>query len=335
MLGINLSKKSHVLPEPTLPAFMIQAQNLSKNFDGKRNQALVDLNLSVPKGQIFGMIGVNGAGKSTALKIMATILPPDRGDVLVAGHSVRAEPDTVRRLIGYVPDDYGLYAEMQVDEYLEFFAACYGIHNKKRVRLVNQLLDLVDLQSRRSQLLKGLSRGMKQRLCLAHALVHDPQVLLLDEPASGLDPHARVEMRELLHELAAMGKTVVISSHALEDVRDICDAVAIMAKGHLLESGPTAEVAAKGVAGLLSRQLTIRVVSDTDFERALILASTFPQLDAATLQADTAKHYIQVDINGAEEVCAAFLSYLTGNGVAVAHFTQKGNGLEEFFAGEV
>ncbi len=317
----------------TLP-FMIQVQNLAKDFDGKRNHALVDLSLEVPKGQIFGLIGANGAGKTTALKIMATILPPGRGDVLIDGKSVRKYPVQVRRMLGYVPDDYGLYAEMQIDEYLEFFAACYGIHGKKRTRLVNELLDLVDLQTKRKQLLKGLSRGMKQRLCLAHALVHDPQVLLLDEPASGLDPRARLEMRELLRELAYMGKTVVISSHALQDVQDICDAVGIMAHGRMLECGSTEMVAAKGAAGVHLRQLVVRVVSQADVERTLAIAPGFASVEAESLKADLANRRIQVDIEGDETTCAAFLSYLTAQGVAVAHFTQRGSGLEELFVGE-
>ena len=332
MLGKILARK--VSPSAPPPPFMIQVQNLAKDFDGKRNHALMDLNLDVPKGQIFGLIGANGAGKTTALKIMATILPPGRGDVLIDGKSVRKYPVQVRRLIGYVPDDYGLYTEMQIDEYLEFFAACYGIHGKKRQQLVNELLDLVDLQTKRKQLLKGLSRGMKQRLCLAHALVHDPQVLLLDEPASGLDPRARLEMRELMRELAYMGKTVVISSNALQDVHDICDVVGIMAHGRMLECGPTETVAAKGAAGVHLRQLVVRVVSQADVERTLTIATGFAAVAAESLIADPANRRVQVAIEGDETTCAAFLSYLTGQGVAVAHFTQRGSGLEELFVGE-
>lgn len=330
MLGRLSPRKSP--PEPLSESpFMLQTQNLSKDFGGKRNHALVDLNISVPKGQIFGLIGTNGAGKTTALKIMATIMPASRGDVLIGGLSVRERPTQVRRLIGYVPDDYGLYGEMQVDEYLEFFAACYGIHGKKRIRLVNELLDLVDLQSRRANLLKGLSRGLKQRLCLAHALVHDPQVLLLDEPASGLDPRGRLEMRELLRELAFMGKTIVISSHVLQDVQDVCDVVGVMVHGRLLECGPTAEVVAKGTQGVHLRQLVVRVVSLSDLERAAEFALGFPQVEADYIVSDPANRKLQVNIEGDEATCAAFLSYLTTNNVAVAHFTQKGSGLEELF----
>lgn len=314
---------------------MVQVQNLSKNFGGRQNYALSDLSFDIPKGEVFGLIGANGAGKTTALKIMATIVPPERGDVLIAGKSVRRQSAEVRRIIGYVPDEYGLYAEMQVDEYLEFFAACYGIHGKKRIRLVNELLDLVDLQSRRKQLLKGLSRGMRQRLCLAHALVHDPQVLLLDEPASGLDPRAHSELRELLRELAFMGKTVVISSHALPVVQDICDRVGVMAHGRLLEYGLTVEVVAKGAVGIRSRQLVIRVVAARDFDTALAIAPNFPQLDKNSIIADRVNRCLQVEIEGDEQTCAAFLSFLTINKVAVAHFTERGTGLEDLFTGEI
>lgn len=320
---------------PPSKPFMVQVQGLSKNFGSRQNNALSDLTFDIPKGEVFGLIGANGAGKSTALRIMATVIPPERGDVFVDGKSVRHQPEEVRRIIGYVPDEYGLYAEMQVDEYLEFFAACYGIHGKKRTRLVNELLDLVDLQSRRKQLLKGLSRGMRQRLCLAHALVHDPQVLLLDEPASGLDPRAHSELRELVRELAAMGKTIVISSHALPDVQDICDRIGVMAKGRMLDCGPTIEIVAKSAVGVRSRRILLRVVSPRDLEMALMIAPNFPRLDKSSILADRANRQLQVDIDGDQQTCAAFLSFLTVNRVAVAHFTERGTGLEDLFTGEI
>ncbi|MCP4590072.1 MAG: ABC transporter ATP-binding protein, partial [bacterium] len=192
------------------PAAIIKTRGLTKRY-GKLT-ALKALNLTVEAGAVFGFVGPNGAGKTTTMRILATLLRPTAGEAWVAGHSVHKERRGVRRAIGYMPDFFGVYGDMKVWEYLDFFAACYEIPPETRTRLTGDLLELVDLAHRRDDYVDALSRGMKQRLCLARSLAHDPQVLILDEPASGLDPRARVEIRELLRELQGMGKTILVSS---------------------------------------------------------------------------------------------------------------------------
>jgi ABC-2 type transport system ATP-binding protein len=199
--------------------------------------AVRDLDLAVPEGSIFGLIGPNGAGKSTTFAMVASILSPTSGTAEVAGCDPVTDPRGVRRHLGYMPDVLGVYDNLRVDEYLEFFAAAHHLPRSTWPGLIDGLLELVGLEVKRDAMVESLSRGMKQRLALARALVHDPDVLVLDEPASGLDPRARVELRSLLAELRAMGKTVVISSHILTEMQEMCTHVAIMEAGRLLASG--------------------------------------------------------------------------------------------------
>jgi ABC-type Na+ transport system ATPase subunit NatA len=198
----------------------LRTHALTKRYG--RSLAVAGVDLEIASGEIFGLVGPNGAGKTTTLKMLATLLSPSAGDAEIAGHSVRREPDAVRNVIGYMPDTFGVYDDMRVWEYLDFFGRCYGLSAARRRQMISDLLELVDLADKRDAYVQDLSRGMQQRLCLAHALVHDPQVLLLDEPASGLDPRARVELRELLRELRALGKTIVISSHILPELEELC-----------------------------------------------------------------------------------------------------------------
>lgn len=211
----------------------------------KRYGALVavnDLHLDVPRGSIFGLIGPNGAGKSTTFAMLASLLRPTQGSLMVMGANPSLKPRTVRRRMGYMPDNLGVYDNLRVDEYLEFFAASYGIPRHDWPGLIDGLLELVDLGVKRTAMVNSLSRGMKQRLSLARALVHDPELLILDEPASGLDPRARVELRELLLTLNGMGKTIIISSHILAELEEMCTDVAIMEAGKLLASGPPRQI---------------------------------------------------------------------------------------------
>ena len=211
----------------------------------KRYGALIAVNqldLTVPRGSIFGLIGPNGAGKSTTFAIIASLLRPTSGGITVMGADPSSKPRTVRRRMGYMPDNLGVYDNLRVDEYIEFFAASYGIPRTEWPALVDGLLELVDLNVKRSAMVNSLSRGMKQRLSLARALVHDPELLILDEPASGLDPRARVELRELLRSLNAMGKTIIISSHILAELEEMCSDVAIMEAGRLLAAGPPRQI---------------------------------------------------------------------------------------------
>jgi len=219
---------------------IVRTTGLTKRYD--KTLAVAGLDLDIAEGEIFGLVGPNGAGKTTILRILATLLVPSAGDAEIAGASVRRNPDAVRRVLGYMPDSFGVYDDMKVWEYLDFFGRCHGLPAARRRRVVADLLELVDLASKRDAYVQTLSRGMQQRLCLAHALVHDPQVLLLDEPASGLDPRARVELRELLRELRNLGKTILISSHILPELEELCTSIAIIDRGRVLASGRVADI---------------------------------------------------------------------------------------------
>jgi ABC-2 type transport system ATP-binding protein len=220
---------------------MVQTINLTKRYGDL--MALQNLNLEIEQGDSFGFIGPNGAGKTTTIKILATLLKPTWGEARIDGLSVGpVNARQVRSVIGYVPDYFGSYQDMVVREYLEFFAASYNIHGAKRRQVVDDVLALTDLTHKVDSDVNGLSRGMKQRLSVARVLLHDPKVLLLDEPASGLDPRARIEMRELLKELHRMGKTILISSHILLELADLCNKVGIIEQGELKFTGTMQEI---------------------------------------------------------------------------------------------
>jgi ABC-2 type transport system ATP-binding protein len=222
---------------------MIQIDELTKNYGG--HMALNRVSFEIAPGDMFGLIGPNGAGKTTLIRILSTLLQPSSGKASIGGKDVIKEPGEVRRMIGYMPDFFGVYEELKVREYLEFFAATYGLHGAKRKATIDGVLELVDLVEKRDALIAALSRGMQQRLGLARVLVHDPQVLFLDEPASGLDPRARIEIRALLKELRRMGKTILISSHILADLADLCNKIGLIERGKLLYAGGLKEAMAK------------------------------------------------------------------------------------------
>ncbi len=229
---------------------MIQTINLTKRYG--ELMALSNLNLEIEEGDAFGFIGPNGAGKTTTIKILATLLKPTWGEARIDGLSVGpVNARQVRSIIGYVPDYFGSYEDMVVEEYLAFFAASYNIHGEARQRVIADVLDLTDLSYKREAEVNSLSRGMQQRLSVARVLLHDPKVLLLDEPASGLDPRARIEMRELLKELHRMGKTILISSHILMELADLCNKVGIMEQGELKFIGTTQEMLERARTGIV------------------------------------------------------------------------------------
>ncbi|HNQ23655.1 MAG TPA: ABC transporter ATP-binding protein [Phycisphaerae bacterium] len=244
---------------------MVETINLTKRY-GKL-VALNNLHLKIEEGECFGYIGPNGAGKTTTIKILATLLQPTWGEARVCGHVVGYESRKVRPLIGYVPDFFGAYEDMVVQEYLEFFASAYNITGKQRKRVVGDVLELTDLVYKRDALVDSLSRGMQQRLSVARVLLHDPKVLLLDEPASGLDPRARIEIRELLKELHRMGKTIIISSHILHELAELCSTVGIIEQGELLFHGPLKEILERARTGT---RVTIRVAEQVDLAAALL-----------------------------------------------------------------
>ncbi|KQL54810.1 ABC transporter [Heyndrickxia shackletonii] len=219
---------------------MIEIIDLTKRYG--TFTALDSLNLKIEKGKVFGFVGQNGAGKSTTFSILATLLSPTSGTAFVNGFNISKEPKQVRKQIGYMPDFFGVYDHLRADEYLDFYGASYGMDADARKKLIPQLLELVNLSHKKDSYVDVLSRGMKQRLCLARSLIHDPEVLILDEPASGLDPRARVEMREILKELKTMGKTILISSHILPELAEMCDEIGVIDGGKLVAHGTVAEI---------------------------------------------------------------------------------------------
>src|SRR4026208_692071 len=247
---------------PPLPA--VQTLGLTRTYGTM--VALAALDLIVNRGDLFGFIGSNGAGKTTTLRILATFLAPSAGRAVILGHDVVRDADAVRHIIGYMPDFFGVYKDMEVTEYLDFFGACYRIPSAQREKTVNDVLELVGLSEKKGALIGALSRGMQQRLGLARVLIHDPKLLLPDEPASGLDPRARIEMMAILQELQRMGKTIIISSHILSELETLCNRVAIIERGKLIYTGPVQGVRDQMSSG---RVMWVRVGSDPN--QALLL----------------------------------------------------------------
>ncbi len=239
---------------------MIEIRHLRKEYDADR-AALENLCLEIPAGEVYGLIGPNGAGKTTLIRILATLLEPTYGDVRINGVDVLEEPLKVHPFIGYMSDYFALYENMLAWEYLDHFARCYGIEAKKRERLIGEVLHLVSLDVRRDAEIRSLSRGMRQRLCFAKTLLHEPKVLLLDEPASGMDPAGRIEFRELLKQLHSMGRTILISSHILTEMADFCTSVGILEEGKLLASGRVSDILTQLQRG---HRLEIEVTGDRD-----------------------------------------------------------------------
>jgi ABC-2 type transport system ATP-binding protein len=302
----------------------IQLRGLTKKYPG--TIAVAGMDLDIDQGQIFGLVGPNGAGKSTTLRMLATLLPPTQGEARICGLDVRRQPSAVRRTIGYMPDTYGVYDDMRVWEYIDFFARMYAIPAAKRKELVASLLELVDLAAKRDSYVQALSRGMQQRLCLAHALVHDPKVLLLDEPASGLDPRARAELRELLRELSTMGKTIVISSHILPELEELCTAVAIIDRGHVLASGGIDQIQARFRHGTVVRA---RVLGD---QAAIAAAVQFfaaqPEIASTAVLPDGR---LELALLGDEDTAASIAYRAMSSGHRISSFGPVASDLEELF----
>jgi ABC-2 type transport system ATP-binding protein len=302
----------------------VRTDALTKRFG--RSPAVTGIDLSVESGEIFGLVGPNGAGKTTTLKMLATLLPPSSGDAEIGGVSVRREPDAVRRVIGYMPDTFGVYDDMKVWEYLDFFGRCYGLSAARRRQMIGDLLELVDLTGKRDSYVQHLSRGMQQRLCLAHALVHDPQVLLLDEPASGLDPRARVELRELLRELRALGKTIIISSHILPELEELCTSLAIIDHGRVMASGRVEDIAVRFRVGGVYRA---RILGDD--EQVLAASQLLGGLPEVASVVTRDEGMLELALAGDDAAAAAVLTALIRAGQRVASFAPAASDLEELF----
>ena len=303
---------------PPIPA--VETIGLTRLYGSIR--ALDSLSLSINPGDLFGFIGSNGAGKTTTLRIVATFLAPSAGSAKILGHDVVREADAVRHVIGYMPDFFGVYKDMEVTEYLDFFGACYKIPSSQREKTVNDVLELVGLTEKRGAIIGALSRGMQQRLGLARVLIHDPKVLLLDEPASGLDPRARIEMMAILQELQRLGKTILISSHILSELQTLCNRVAIIEKGKLIYSGPV-----QGVRDQMSAALVYWLVVPGDSGPALTLLKARPEVsDAVAIDG-------QVKVTLANhDVDPSFLpEALVRGGVKFTGLWEDELGLEEVF----
>ena len=238
---------------------MIEMKGLTRDYGAFR--ALDHLDMTIQDGELHGFVGPNGAGKTTTMRILATLLPMSGGTATVDGVDLKKRPRAIRKTVGYMPDFFGVYDRLKAWEYLDFYARCHRLNQRERTRMIDQLLDLVNLADRRDTYVDVLSRGMKQRLCLAHALIHDPKFLILDEPASGMDPRARAEMKEILLRLRAMGKSVLISSHILPELSEMCDALTIIDKGKLVFSG-SVEALSRKMQG--DAPLEIRLMRDAD-----------------------------------------------------------------------
>jgi ABC-2 type transport system ATP-binding protein len=304
---------------------IIEIKELNKHF-GKR-LAVNNVSFTIQSGEIFGLVGPNGAGKTTTMRMLVTLLKPDKGEILVGGYSVQKRPYDVRRILGFMPDSFGVYGDMTVQEYLDFFGACYKIHPRLRVKLISDLLDLVDLGHRRDDMVDTLSTGLKQRLGLARVLIHDPNVLVLDEPASGLDPRARVEIRELLLEIARLGKTIIFSSHILADVAELCSRVGIIEDGKLIANGTLQQLSERVMP---HRQLHIGMLDRKEEAQAALIS--MPGVNDARLLDNNGKRAsLEVDFVGDDEAIHALLASLLQQGFPVIHFSEETKNLEEVF----
>ena len=306
---------------------IIETSELVKRY--ARFTAVSGLSLEVPEGAIYGFVGPNGAGKTTTMRVLTTLTRPSEGQARVAGYSVTTHPRAVRRAIGYMPDEFGVYDDMRVWEYLDFFAACYDIPENERRRLIDDLLELVDLTHRRDDMVDKLSRGMKQRLSLARTLAHDPEVLILDEPASGLDPRARVEIRELLVELAGMGKTIFFSSHILADVSEICTHIGIIEAGQMVIQGSVAEMRAQLTPW---REIVVTLAAGDAAAPARNLLGSLPQvLETHTLEPRDGRARLRVHYEGDDAGVAGLNRALALADIGVLGFQEETKDLESLF----
>src|SRR5687768_1317417 len=284
--------------------------------------AVERLNLKIDAGELFGFIGPNGAGKSTSIRFLATLLKASRGEGVVNGFSVTRDPMKVRQSIGYMPDNFGVYDGMKVWEFLDFFAVAYRIGKSQRKRIIKDVLELLDLAHKRDDFVNGLSRGMKQRLCLAKTLVHDPPVLILDEPTSGLDPRARIEVKALLKELRRMGKTILISSHILSELADCCTSIGIIERGQLLMHGPINEVYRR-IRG--NRTVEVRFVNGMDVGLSVIRSSPCVR----NVAIDVNSCVVELEANDSQ--VNDLLQQLVYNKCGIRSFAEKDPSLEDVF----
>lgn len=297
----------------------IEVNNLYKEFG--KTIALNNVSFSLDAGKIYGFVGPNGAGKTTTMRIMATLDEPSSGDVLIDGESFLQYPELIRMQVGYVPDSLPAHNDITAYEYVDFYARAYGLKGKKREQRVQTIIDYTNLSSIQEKKLKALSKGMKQRVSLARALVHDPKFLLMDEPAAGLDPHARIELKELLKLLSQQGKAILISSHILTELTEICDSALFIEKGNILETGSISQILDKHDE---TNTYSLKVISDISLAYDRIIksphAKNCKQIDDEFL----------IEVDGDEE-SAAILKELVNNDVKVVEFRKRQGNLEDIF----
>ncbi len=300
---------------------IVELEGVEKRYGATR--ALAGADLVVPEGSVFGLIGPNGAGKTTTLLIVSSLLARDGGRVRVAGTDPQTDPEAVRRILGYMPDFFGFYDNLTTVEYLDFFAAAQRIPPPRRPAIIADLLSLVELEDKADTEVNSLSRGMKQRLSLARALVHDPDLLVLDEPASGLDPRARIQQRELIAELARMGKTIIISSHILSELEGICSHLAVIDEGLVKRQGEIGEIR----HALTETHRIVARVPDERIDDVFDLVEAMPETDEVVVESGLARFTYQ----GGDEVSARILAAVVAAGIPVFEWRTESAGLEEVF----
>lgn len=301
---------------------MIEIQGFGKLYG--EFVAVQELNLSIGQGEMFGFIGPNGAGKSTTIRFLATLLKPSYGSGSINGFDIIKDPMSVRRNIGYMPDNFGVYDGMKVWEFLDFFAVAYKIPLSQRRKVIADVLELLDLTYKRDDYVNGLSRGMKQRLCLAKTLVHDPPVLILDEPSSGLDPRARIEVKALLKELRSMGKTILISSHILTELADCCTSIGIIERGVMLAHGSIASVYRQ-----IRTHRTIEIRFTGEMDAGLSILRSYPEM--LSLSVNQSGRSVTVELDMQDDQVAQMLQRLIHQGVGMCAFSEKEPTLEDVF----
>jgi ABC-2 type transport system ATP-binding protein len=319
--GTSAAPKPAVMAASKAMRPMIQITNFHKRYG--EFVAVENLSMTIPAGELFGFIGPNGAGKSTTIRFLATLLQATAGEGIINGHSVTKDPLGVRKCVGYMPDNFGVYDGMRVWEFLDFFAVAYQIPRSKRKQVIGDVLELLDLMHKRDDFVNGLSRGMKQRLCVAKTLVHDPPLLILDEPSSGLDPRARLEFKALLKELRRMGKTILISSHILSELADTCSSIGIIERGQLLMHGSIDEVYRR-----IRRNRIIEIrVHDGQHELALRIVRNTP----AVRDVQTERGYLVVELEGDDEAVANLHDEFVRQQIRLRSFNDKDPTLEDVF----
>ncbi len=299
---------------------MLYLSNLVKYYN--KFPAVKGINLHVPKGDLFGFVGPNGAGKTTTIRMVSGLLRPTSGDIWINGVNRNAAPNMAKKCIGYVPDFFGVYDNLKVSEYMEFYGSLYGISYRDVSSMTGGLLELVNLTDKVDEYVDSLSRGMKQRLCVARALLHNPELLILDEPSSGLDPRARVEMKELLMNLQSMGKTIIISSHILSELSEMCNSIGIMNQGRIVAAGTIDMILGRGCE---NARIIIDIKGDT--AQAAMKTQEFPGTNLESVR----ENQIIVSCDGTDEEMNRFIATLMASGIIITGFHKEENSLETLF----